>query len=293
MKRQADTAQFFYQNGKLITIKQAAQQHAIFRTGEAPLAESDIKLAGGPALLAIDQSGSVLGRSCNGEREPLVYTAYGHDAANASARAILRFNGQHPTPYGHYVLGNGYRTYDPALMRFYAPDGLSPFAEGGLNSYMYCNGDPVGKVDPSGHVPVFLKPFRSFYKGIKNKFFGRTPKSQRIPVEQETSRKNSPAETARKQTEPSTNPYIQQIARSERQGLLQLQQSDLRDFNTYDLSTVPAKLFSERLENFNKRKQRIQDLTTKHRLEPAPQFTSAPPNQDVWPSQTARDIRHE
>ncbi|OKA17200.1 hypothetical protein BOH74_23100, partial [Pseudomonas versuta] len=30
-------------------------------------------------------------------------------------------------------------------------DSLSPFGEGGLNGYSYCAGDPVNRIDPSGH----------------------------------------------------------------------------------------------------------------------------------------------
>ena len=41
--------------------------------------------------------------------------------------------------------------YRPVLRRFLAPDADSPFGEGGLNTYAYCAGDPVNRVDPSGH----------------------------------------------------------------------------------------------------------------------------------------------
>lgn len=63
------------------------------------------------------------------------------------------FNGEFPDPLtGHYLLGNGYRAYNPVLGRFNSPDSLSPFGEGGVNAYAYCRGDPVNRVDPSGHV---------------------------------------------------------------------------------------------------------------------------------------------
>lgn len=52
-----------------------------------------------------------------------------------------------------YLLGNGYRAYIPALMRFSAPDDWSPFSlAAGLNPYAYCGGDPINRSDPSGHV---------------------------------------------------------------------------------------------------------------------------------------------
>ena len=51
-----------------------------------------------------------------------------------------------------YALGNGTRWYLPALMRFNAPDSLSPFQAGGPNPYVYCDDDPIDRVDPSGHI---------------------------------------------------------------------------------------------------------------------------------------------
>ncbi|WP_161959252.1 RHS repeat-associated core domain-containing protein, partial [Pseudomonas ovata] len=52
---------------------------------------------------------------------------------------------------GWYLLGKGYRAYDPALMRFHSPDSLSPFGSGGLNPYTYCLGNPIALHDPTGH----------------------------------------------------------------------------------------------------------------------------------------------
>ncbi|WP_226489408.1 RHS repeat-associated core domain-containing protein, partial [Pseudomonas sp. B20] len=73
------------------------------------------------------------------------------------------FNGEQPDPLtGHYLLGNGYRAYNPVLMRFNSPDSMSPFGKGGLNAYAYCVGDPVNRVDPNGHISIGL----SFLSGI-------------------------------------------------------------------------------------------------------------------------------
>ncbi|QPC87674.1 hypothetical protein GA830_13665 [Mesorhizobium sp. NBSH29] len=65
----------------------------------------------------------------------------------------IGFAGQiHEDETGVQMLGNGYRAYSPALMRFTAPDNLSPFKQGGINAYGYCMGDPVNNHDPSGHI---------------------------------------------------------------------------------------------------------------------------------------------
>lgn len=57
MKKQA-TTQFFYQNGKLITVNQGDQTRSIFRNADIPLAE--LQLGEQEGLLATDDQGSVL-----------------------------------------------------------------------------------------------------------------------------------------------------------------------------------------------------------------------------------------
>ncbi|MGE8390372.1 MAG: RHS repeat-associated core domain-containing protein [Pseudomonas sp.] len=89
------------------------------------------------------------------------YAPYGHLGVQCSV-GFIGFNGQSFQPWvGGYALGNGYRIYSPSLMRFLSPDASSPFLDGGVNAYAYCNGDPVNKVDPSGHGQVFGRPSKS------------------------------------------------------------------------------------------------------------------------------------
>lgn len=53
---------------------------------------------------------------------------------------------------GHYLLGNGYRGFNPVLKRFAGQDSLSPFGVGGEHGFAYCGGNPVNNTDPSGHL---------------------------------------------------------------------------------------------------------------------------------------------
>ncbi|WNW10754.1 RHS repeat-associated core domain-containing protein [Pseudomonas sp. DTU_2021_1001937_2_SI_NGA_ILE_001] len=79
------------------------------------------------------------------------------------AKGGLGFNGWlHEPGLAWQLLGHGYRAYNPALMRFHSPDNQSPFAQGGLNAYAYCRGDPLNRTDPSGHGSLFDPLLRHF-----------------------------------------------------------------------------------------------------------------------------------
>lgn len=72
-----------------------------------------------------------------------------------SPQARLGYNGQlHESGLDWQILGNGYRVYNPTLMRFHSPDSLSPFGDGGVNAYAYCAGDPINQLDPTGHWSI-------------------------------------------------------------------------------------------------------------------------------------------
>ena len=86
-----------------------------------------------------------------------VDSPYGHRPAASGLTQLPGFSGERVEPFtGHYMLGNGYRSFNPVLMRFNSPDTLSPFGEGGLNAYSYCLGDPVNYQDPNGHIPWWV-----------------------------------------------------------------------------------------------------------------------------------------
>ncbi|MBD2782846.1 RHS repeat-associated core domain-containing protein [Xenorhabdus szentirmaii] len=105
-------------------------------------------------LLGTDQKQSVMA-VCRETLTDQTYTPYGlsRPSDNAKSRAVKGYNGERCDPItGTTHLGNGYRAYNPVLMRFHCPDSWSPFGKGGLNSYAYCGGDPINHADPSGHV---------------------------------------------------------------------------------------------------------------------------------------------
>lgn len=90
---------------------------------------------------------------------PQAYGPYGYSFVGSSLMSSLGFNGQYLSHVaGLYLLGNGYRGYSSKLMRFSGPDSMSPFQRGGINSYAYCQGDPINLQDPSGRYPTAVAP---------------------------------------------------------------------------------------------------------------------------------------
>ena len=124
-------------------------------------------------LLATDSSHSIIGEIADGKTNAIAFSAYGEQSAQQDVATRLGFNGQlRETKIGWYLLGNGYRAYNPRLMRFHRPDSWSPFGRGGLNAYMYCVGDPVNRSDPTGHVPWIEPVVKRAFRNAFNFLFG-------------------------------------------------------------------------------------------------------------------------
>lgn len=146
----------FYRLDQISTVKQGEYVHTLFCEHGLPLAErhtGDAHWLDSPlALLATDMNGSMLRQQRDQQAHVASYTAYGYDLPASDVPMLMGFNAQPRVDLPMYLLGNGYRAYATATMRFNAPDNLSPFGAGGLNAYTYCAGDPVNRTDPSGHM---------------------------------------------------------------------------------------------------------------------------------------------
>jgi RHS repeat-associated protein len=157
----------FYCKRRLATEIQGALECSIFQHDDLLLAqqrrESDVSVN---ALLATDQQRSLLQSvDKNSPSQPIAYSPYGHRHGESGLTSLLGFNGELPDPVtGHYLLGNGYRAFNPVLMRFNSPDSMSPFGRGGLNAYTYCLGDPVNRNDPTGNVSAAILAKMNIFK---------------------------------------------------------------------------------------------------------------------------------
>ena len=140
----------FYHEDSLANEVQGEQTCSYFQQGSHAMAQVT---AHDCTLLGTDSQGSVLHALSNHGDAHLAYAPYGNRPLDDGMSSLLGFNGELPDPVtGCYLLGNGYRAYNPILMRFHSPDSLSVFDGGGLNAYAYCLGDPINFSDPTGHL---------------------------------------------------------------------------------------------------------------------------------------------
>ncbi|MEG8231183.1 RHS repeat-associated core domain-containing protein [Pseudomonas orientalis] len=154
-----------YAGNRLDTLVEGSRQIRYHERDKQAMARSGG--VDGPQLHTLDAAGSVRGiSSLNEAPVSRHYTPYGitHialDDGKARTLADLQlpaFNGERLDAAAQlYFLGNGRRIYIPELMIFLQPDPLSPFDEGGINSYAYCACNPVNLMDPSGWLPVWMK----------------------------------------------------------------------------------------------------------------------------------------
>lgn len=147
------TTQRYYYAGRVANEVSGENSSSIVRHGGTLVGQQQRGLNVGAQLFGTDQQQSVLATLGKEQLTDCAYSPYGHRPADGGLFSLAGFNGEQLDPVtGLYLLGNGYRAYSPTLMRFLAPDSMSPFGGGGVNAYSYCLGDPVNRVDPTGHI---------------------------------------------------------------------------------------------------------------------------------------------
>ena len=166
--------QFFYCKGKVSTEINGDARWRLLQANNRILVQNNLKTPGLlSTLVACDQQRSVLSMYEGKAVESQAYSPYGHHMQVSGLLSLLAFNGERQDAItGRYHLGNGYRQFSPVTMRFCSPDSWSPFREGGLNAYVYCEGDPTNRTDPTGHFWGIGKFFR--------RLFGMKPKAPKV-----------------------------------------------------------------------------------------------------------------
>lgn len=162
----------FYNQTRLATEIEGERINRLFECDSRPLA---LQQDGATCtLLTTDMQTSVRHSiSTDGTQQAHAYTPFGHQRDATVLHSVCGFNGERPDPVtGHYLLGQGYRAFNPVLMRFNSPDNLSPFGKGGTHAYAYCGNDPINRSDPTGH---FWKLLKRAWKIIKPRTPPRSP----------------------------------------------------------------------------------------------------------------------
>ncbi|MDU8502859.1 RHS repeat-associated core domain-containing protein [Pseudomonas syringae] len=143
----------FYEGDRLSNTVQGPVMTQYLNDGDSPLGQQRVGDTASTALLLMtNANSSVIGEIQQSELRTAVYNAYGDRSSDDELHSLLAFNGEVRDPScSWYLLGKGYRAYNPELMRFHSPDSMSPFGAGGLNPYGYCIGNPIAFQDPTGH----------------------------------------------------------------------------------------------------------------------------------------------
>lgn len=145
--------QRYYREGRVINEACGPDKSTCLRSAGILLGQHQQRGQGAETrLVGTDQQQSVLTEVWGAKRQDFAYSPYGYRPAEGGLFSLQGFSNEQLDPLtGLYLLGNGYRAYSPTLMRFLSPDSMSPFGAGGLNPYAYCGGDPINRVDPTGH----------------------------------------------------------------------------------------------------------------------------------------------
>lgn len=144
----------FYQDEQLSVTVQDGRETQLLYHFDQPLGQQVASDRSQTLLLQTNANHSVIAESQQNTLRNAVYSAYGERHSDSTLLSLRAFNGEVREASGWYLLGRGYRAYNPVLMRFHSPDSFSPFGSGGVNPYMYCLGNPIALRDPTGHSSI-------------------------------------------------------------------------------------------------------------------------------------------
>ena len=140
-----------YEGYRLSTVSQGGEQAHYLHGDSHPLGLQNPAKPQDTHLLLTDNAASVTAEYGAAGVSETHWSLYGERGEDDTLQSLLAFNGEiREQQLDWYLLGRGYRAYNPGLMRFHSPDSLAQ-EEVGVNPYLYALGNPVNWRDPTGH----------------------------------------------------------------------------------------------------------------------------------------------